>query len=287
MGVPVVIVGGITVGGAGKTPLTLALVEALRSEGFVPGIVSRGYGSATQGCREVTPDSTVTEVGDEPLLMRLRAECPVFVGADRVMAAHALRQKYPEVDVLFSDDGLQHYRLARDCELVVLDRRGMGNGWQLPAGPLREPPRRLRSADAVVLNQAPALPGMATKSFAMQLNGASFYHLHDPSRRIDPAALQGQTLHAVAGIGAPDRFFDHLRAMGLSCECHPFPDHHRYVRDDVLFASGAILTTEKDAVKLRAVLGPDANVWVLPVSADIPRALIDLILEKLHGRTSA
>lgn len=289
--VPVVVVGGITVGGAGKTPLTLHLVEALRKQGYVPGIVSRGYGGAVSGEMEVREDSSASMVGDEPLLLRQRAACTVFVGKDRVAAGKALLAAYPEVNLILCDDGLQHYRLARDFEIAVFDRRGLGNGWQLPAGPLREPVARLHEVDAVVLNDAPlaaiGMAGAPAAVFAMHLEGSEFCNLHDASKRSAASALQGRSLHAVAGIGEPQRFFDHLRTLGLQFEAHAFPDHHAYTRAELDFGDGVILSTEKDAVKLQSVLPPDVETWVLPVSAVLSPGLDKLIVEKLNGRTPA
>lgn len=289
--VPVVVVGGITVGGAGKTPLTLHLVEALRQRGYVPGIISRGYGGAVSGEMEVRSDSTASVVGDEPLLLRRRANCPVFVGADRVAAGKALLAAHPEVNLILCDDGLQHYRLARDFEIAVFDRRGLGNGWQLPAGPLREPVARLHEVDAVVLNDAPLAAieaaGSPAAVFSMHLDGTEFFNLHAPEQRLSASALQDRALHAVAGIGEPQRFFDHLKALGLVFEAHAFPDHHVYSKAELGFGDGVILSTEKDAVKLRAVLAPDVEAWVLPVTAVLSPGLDQLIVEKLNGRAPA
>lgn len=289
--VPVVVVGGITVGGAGKTPLTLHLVEALRQRGYVPGIISRGYGGAVSGEMEVRPDSTAGVVGDEPLLLRRRANCPVFVGADRVAAGKALLAAHPEVNLILCDDGLQHYRLARDFEIAVFDRRGLGNGWQLPAGPLREPVARLHEVDAVVLNDAPLAAieaaGSPAAVFSMRLEGTEFFNLHAPEQRLPASALQDRALHAVAGIGEPQRFFDHLKALGLVFEAHAFPDHHVFSKAELGFGAGVILSTEKDAVKLRAVLAPDVEAWVLPVTAVLSPGLDQLIVEKLNGRAPA
>lgn len=290
---PVIVVGGITVGGAGKTPLTLALIDALGHKGFKPGVISRGYGGSATGITQVTADSHPASVGDEPVLIHLRSGCPVFVGADRVAAGAALLQAYPEVDVLVADDGLQHYRMARVCELAVIDQRGLGNGWTLPAGPLREPPTRLREVDAIILNQAsyPAYAPPGCRSFSMQLQGERFVSLAGKAEATAGELLARQfsakPLHAVAGIGSPQRFFDYLKSLGLDFEAHAFPDHHAYTQADLADIPGVILTTEKDAVKLRPVLGADREAWVLPVSAIIPDALVQLIVEKVHGRKAA
>jgi tetraacyldisaccharide 4'-kinase len=278
--VPVVVVGNITAGGSGKTPLVIWLVEALRCRGRRPGVVSRGYGGSADGVREVGLASAPADVGDEPVLIWRRAACPVFVGRDRVAAATALLAAHPECDVVVCDDGLQHYRLARDVEIAVVDRRGFGNGWPLPAGPLREPPARLRQVDAVVANgwRGPA-------AFRMTLAGERFASLTERGVDVAPGALAGRRLHAVAGIGEPRRFFDHLAALGLRCEAHAFPDHHCYGAADLDFIGDAILTTEKDAVKFAALA--TLPVWVLPVTAVVSPDLGQFVLEKLDGRPPA
>jgi tetraacyldisaccharide 4'-kinase len=277
--VPVVVVGNITVGGAGKTPLTLWLVDALRRRGRRPGVITRGYGGSVEGVCEVRPDSAAAEVGDEPLLLCRRAGCPVFVGRDRVAVGKALLAKHPDCDLILCDDGLQHYRLVRDVEIAVLDRRGVWNGWPLPAGPLREPESRLGTVDAVVANgwQGPA-------GFRMTLTGDRFHPLRGDGSR-GAADLAGLRLHAVAGIGEPQRFFDHLAGLGLSFDAHAFADHHRYVAADLAFEGDAILTTEKDAVKFGALA--TLPVWVLPVTAVVLPDLGQFVLEKIDGRPSA
>ncbi|MCM2307766.1 MAG: tetraacyldisaccharide 4'-kinase [Sulfuritalea sp.] len=286
--VPVVIVGNITVGGSGKTPLVIHLAAQLRGLGRHPGIVSRGYRSDARQAMEVTVGSDPAAVGDEPLLLARSADCPVFVGRDRPAAARALLAAYPQCDVILADDGLQHYRLKRDVEIAVFDERGIMNGWCLPAGPLREPVARLAEVDAVVHNGnavSPA-PTLDRPVFAMRLLGMRFHRLDDPRITCGPADLAGQKLHAVAGIGAPQRFFDHLREMGLVFAGHAFADHHDYRAGDLAFAGDAILTTEKDAVKLSR-LSLSLPVWVLPVTADVNPDLAAFVLEKLNGHPSA
>jgi len=285
--VPVVVVGNLTVGGAGKTPLTLWLAGQLAARGWRPGIVSRGYGGAATQPRPVLAASTPAEVGDEPLLLARRSGVPVWVGRDRAAAGQALLAAHPEVDVVLCDDGLQHYRLARDVELAVFDRRGAGNGWRLPLGPLREPLARLAEVDAVIGNDfdAAALAG-ATPAFAMRLQAGEFWRLDDPAQRCGAAALRGRKLHALAGIGDPQRFFASLRGLGLDFVAHPFPDHHAYTAVDLRFDDDAVLLmTEKDAVKCAGLTTAEA--WVLPVEAGLSPALIDLIVEKLRGRQIA
>lgn len=277
--VPVVVVGNITVGGAGKTPLILWLVDVLTRLGCRPGVVSRGYGGAVVGVREVGPDSDAAAVGDEPLLIRRRARCPVFVGRDRAAAGRALLAAHPDCDVILCDDGLQHYRLARDLEIAVLDRRGVWNGWPLPAGPLREPVARLRTVDAVVANGWPGPAG-----FRMKLAGDRFHLLGGDGDRA-AAELAGLRLHAVAGIGEPRRFFDHLAGLGLRFAAHPFADHHRYVAADLAFDGDAIVTTEKDAVKFADLAA--LPVWVLPVTAVVAPDLGQFVWEKINGCSPA
>ncbi|MBI4987117.1 MAG: tetraacyldisaccharide 4'-kinase [Rhodocyclales bacterium] len=283
--VPVVVIGNIAAGGAGKTPLVLALAGDLAARGRRPGIVSRGYGGEFSGVREVKADDSAALVGDEPLLLKRRAVCPVFVGRDRVAAAQALLAAYPACDVVVSDDGLQHYRLARDVELAVIDRRMLANSWMQPAGPFREPPRRLAQVDAVVKNGAVDILVAGVPTFDMRLRGECFVRLDAAGQFRAAAEFAGLRLHAVAGIGEPRRFFDHLAGLGLACENHGFPDHHRYAAADLDFAGDAILTTEKDGVKLCGL--SRLPVWVLPVDAQVEPDLATFVLEKLDGRPPA
>lgn len=283
--VPVVVVGNIVAGGAGKTPLTLWLAQQLAALGRHPGIVSRGYGRHDHRVSKVGAGDTAAGVGDEPLLLARRAHCPVFVGADRAAAGLALLAAHPECDVILCDDGLQHYRLARDVELAVVDRRGLLNGWPLPAGPLREPAGRLRKVAALILNGAAVAPVAGVPAFAMRLQGERFRRLDAPEQTCTARELAGLRLHAVAGIGEPQRFFDHLAALGLRCEAHPFPDHHRYVRADLQFDGDAILTTEKDALKCAGLAS--VPIWVLPVEAVIEPDLARFVLEKIDGSAPA
>ena len=294
---PVVVVGNLTVGGSGKTPLVLWLVEQLAAHGWRPGIISRGYGGTADGVQVVTLGATTSLVGDEPLLLAKRSGVPVFVGRDRVAAGRALLVANPECNVIVSDDGLQHYRLQRSAEIAVFDGRGAGNCALLPAGPLREPLARLRAMTAMVWNSAApdqmARLGaaLAVPRFSMRLTGERFYALSDAQRSCTADDLRGKRLFAAAGIGDPSRFFAQLAALGLEFEAHPFSDHHVFVAEDLAFArDGVLLMTEKDAVKCSAfTLG---ETWVLPVVAQLDaasdgRLLLDTILEKLDGRSPA
>ena len=282
---PVIVVGNINVGGTGKTPLTLALAQQLVERGWHPLIISRGYGRTISRPQSVSVSSTSAQVGDEPLLMAQREICPVWVGADRIATAHAALQAHPQCDVVLCDDGLQHYRLQRDVEIVVIDGvRGFGNGLMLPAGPLREPVSRLKLVDAVVVNGGKAVAGQYT----MRLSGETFYNLLDTTRKAAPDDFRKSKVHAVAGIGHPQRYFQHLESLGISFTPHAFPDHHRYSAGDLAFTNcDAILMTEKDAVKCAAFA--DARFWVLRVDAQIDSSLIDHILRKIatHGQQTA
>lgn len=273
-GVAVIVVGNLVVGGSGKTPLVLWIAEHLKAKGWHPAIVSRGYGGSIDVPRAVTLVSEAGEVGDEPIVLARRSGCPVWVGADRFAVIGALREAHPEVDVVVLDDGLQHYRLARDLEIAVVDARGFGNGFLLPAGPLREPPSRLRSVDAVVSHGGPV------EGYAMTLEGGEFHRMSDARERRTAQAFPGGTVHAVAGIGDPSRFFRHLARLGLKPLPHPFPDHHPFRPEELEFGDGLpVVITEKDAVKLRGVARP--NWWVLPVTAKLDPAFGDWLNRRL------
>ncbi len=260
---PVIVVGNIFVGGTGKTPVVLYLVEQLRGLGLRPGIITRGYGGRRGGGPLwVAPDSDPAEAGDEAVLLARRALCPVVAAPDRVAAArHLLAQA--DCNVLISDDGLQHYRLRRDLELVVVDaERGLGNGRLLPAGPLREPAARLQEVDMVLANGE----GSALTPYCFRLVPGDCVNLASGERRPLTAAAFAGPVHAVAGIGNPGRFFASLRAHGLSLIEHGFPDHHRYRAADLaLPGDRPILMTEKDAVKCLAFAS--GREWYLPVTA--------------------
>ena len=281
--VPVVVVGNISVGGTGKTPLVLWLTQWLRNHGMHPGIVSRGHGSRGV-VQPVTSASDVATAGDEPVLLATRAGCPVWIGRRRVQAARALLAAHPEVDVLLSDDGLQHYALARDVEIAVVDgERAFGNGMLLPAGPLREPRSRLRRVDAVVVNGGGRMHTPGPVHFPMRLAGNQLVNLRDPALHAAPDAFVQHTVFAVAGIGNPQRFFAHLRGLGLRIRPQPFPDHHPFVADDLApFGDEPVVMTEKDAVKCQSFARE--NYWYLPVDAQIDDALGQHILDRIEAR---
>ena len=290
VGAPVIVVGNITAGGSGKTPLVLWIVEHLRSAGWRPGVVSRGYGGsiASRGepPAEVSNGSDPAVVGDEPLLLARRAHCPVWVGADRVAAARALLVQHPECDVLVLDDGLQHYALHRDVEIAVLDVRGFGNGRLFPAGPLREPVSRLGAVDAVVCNGVSATA--MVKGHSMRMEGSECVRLTDRVRASGAAGLGSKRIHAVAGIGDPPRFFRQLEALGFEVLPHAFPDHHAYRASDFAFGDRLpVVMTEKDAVKCTGFAEP--RFWMLPVKAELDAAfgpMLDATLRrKLHRET--
>ncbi len=274
-GIPVIVVGNITVGGSGKTPLVIWIAEELKKKGWSPAIISRGYGVKLDVPRAATVASDAAEVGDEPVLIARRTGCPVWVGPDRIAVAAALRGAHPDVDVLVLDDGLQHYAMRRDVEIAVLDPRGLGNGFLLPAGPLREPRWRLRTVDAVV-----AHGGAAQRDFAMALAGEEVHRMTDARERRPLKSFAGERVHAAAGIGDPNRFFLHLGRAGVKVIPHPFPDHHPFSAQDLEFGDGLpVILTEKDAVKLRAAARPDW--WVLPVSARLDPGFGAWLLRKL------
>ncbi|MFO8140587.1 MAG: tetraacyldisaccharide 4'-kinase [Marinobacter sp.] len=288
--VPVVVVGNITAGGTGKSPLTARLVQRMQQEGWQPIILSRGYGGKSDSYPLLVKDSTPASVcGDEPLMLAIATGCPVVVDPDRCRGAHwALQQKLG--DVLICDDGLQHYRLPRDIELAVFDaRRGIGNGALIPVGPLREPTSRLASVDFVILNGAEfPQSGQQIEDFAdighpeihaMTLQPCSVVNLNS-GETLAPEALNGQSVRAVAGIGNPARFFDTLRALGAQVQEAAFADHHRFRPEDLGSNAGEwLVMTAKDAVKCRG-FAPD-NAWVLTVDACLSEPFEQRFLERL------
>ncbi len=275
--VPVVVVGNITVGGVGKTPLVCWLVALLQRAGYRPGVVSRGYGGQARSWpRTVTPDSDPGEVGDEPVLLARRAGCPIVVGPDRMADGEMLLRLHP-CNVIIADDGLQHLALARDVEIAVIDgERRFGNGYCLPAGPLREMLSRLQTVDVRVCN------GVAQAGeLGMTLAGAEFHQVREPKGVAGPQSFRAGAVHAVAGIGNPQRFFTHLRGLGLEINEHAYPDHHLFTAEEICFPdSRPVIMTEKDAVKCAHIA--DERHWYLPVEVHADPRLGEIVLRLLR-----
>lgn len=281
--VPVLVVGNLTVGGTGKTPLTLWLVEQLRHSGWRPGIVLRGYGGAHTGPLILGPDSTPAQVGDEAVLLSRRSHVPVAIGRRRPAAALALLAQQ-RCDVVVADDGLQHWALARDVEVVVVDgQRGWGNRRLLPAGPLREPVQRLQQVDFVVVNGGMVEGG----DIGMRVQATHLHPLAHPAQREPLEEWRGRQVHAVAGIGHPERFFSLLEGHGLRVVRHSWPDHHAFTGAELHFPGDdwPVLITEKDAVKCAP---HHPNVYVVPIDAVLPDGFagrIDALLRERLPRT--
>ena len=282
---PVVVVGNLIVGGAGKTPTVMAIVAAQRARGFTPGIVSRGHGRrADAPTLDVQPDTDVSACGDEPLLLRLRTGAPVVVGRDRVAAARALLRLHPQVNLIVSDDGLQHLRLARRAQVLVFDERGAGNGWQLPAGPLREAMPDEVPARSIVLYNAPApstrLPGsLAARSLAGAV-ALRDWRRGEPASMPGLRALRGRPLLAAAGVARPERFFAMLEAQGLVITRLALPDHHPFATLPWPPGCPDVVVTEKDAVKLDPDAMGTTRVWVAALDF-LPDAAFDAALSAL------
>jgi tetraacyldisaccharide 4'-kinase len=278
---PVIIVGNITAGGTGKTPLVAWLAEHLRGKGYRPGIISRGYGGhAGNWPQQVRPDSDPGVVGDEAVLLATRTHCPMAVAPDRVAAANSLIE-HSDCDVILSDDGLQHYALQRDIEIAVIDGvRRFGTGFLIPAGPMREPASRLQEVDLVVIN------GLGSgQEHPMRMIQGDLHNLLDSGKVCALTDFRSQTVHAVAGIGNPGRFFQSLQQAGLRLEPHSFPDHYQYRPEDIRFNDDRpVIMTEKDAVKCRHFAA--ANVWYVPVETRMSEAFCDSLDALLDTRLS-
>ncbi len=286
--VPVIVIGNISVGGTGKTPLVLWLVARLREAGYRPGVISRGYGGtrrSNKSPRVVLADSDAAMCGDEPVLLARYSGCPVWIGKNRPATARALLAANADCNVIVSDDGLQHYRLARDVEIAVVDgARGHGNGLMLPAGPLREPVFQLEMVDAVVIRGRVAPPASTTPpSFLMTLEPAKLRNLHEANRTLAFKRLKGKRVHAVAGIGNPQQFFDTLTQMGIAHTPHAFADHHAFKAKDICFKDcDAVVMTEKDAVKCERFATDDH--WALQAEARVHHSLAQLVLKRIKQR---
>ncbi|HEX3895491.1 MAG TPA: tetraacyldisaccharide 4'-kinase [Rudaea sp.] len=277
LSVPVIVVGNITVGGTGKTPLVIALVEALRERGWKPGVISRGFAGSARGAVRVDENSDAAHVGDEAKLIFKSTHAPVAVSRDRARAGQSLIDA-GVVDVIVADDGLQHYRLRRDIEICVIDgQRRFGNGRLLPAGPLRESEQHLPRFDFRVCNGGDARAG----EIPMRLRGDMAVALDDRSKSQSLNTFAGRSVHAVAGIGNPDRFFAQLRAAGLDVIEHPFSDHHPFTAPDIEFGDEhPVLMTEKDAVKCRPFAR--GGTWSVPVRAEVQHSFFDGVEARLR-----
>lgn len=273
----IIVVGNITVGGTGKTPMVIYLVELLKQRGYRPGVVSRGHGGSAKEATIVTVDGDADVVGDEPLLIAKRTYAPVVVAKKRVQAVRKLLNDF-DCNVVISDDGLQHYAMSRDVEIVMMDgKRRLGNMHCLPAGPLRESVERLKSVDAIVVTEGEAF----NDEFLMALEpNTSLVSLHDRSAILPIDRLKGQSVHAVAGIANPQRFFDTLEKLGISFEKHVFPDHYQYSKKDLMFADNQlIIMTEKDAVKCHSFDVQQA--YYLPVKARLSSIFDEFVLKSI------
>ena len=275
--VPVIVVGNLTAGGSGKTPLVIALVEALRARGFKPGVVSRGYGGSQRQPLLLDDVPLPEEVGDEPCLIRKRTCAPVAVGRDRAQCARALLKR--SVNVIIADDGLQNPSLARDLEVCVIDgKRRFGNGRLLPAGPLREPQSHLEDFAFRICNGGVAQPG----EIPMELVGSVAVAMGGSACARPLQAFRGLRVHAIAAIGNPERFFHSLRAHGIDVVAHPFPDHHVLAAGELAFGDDLpVLMTEKDAIKCTRF--DRVNLWCVPVRAQLPEAFFDAVAASIHA----
>jgi len=276
---PVIIIGNITVGGTGKTPLVIWLAEYLQEKGYHPGIISRGYGGkASSWPQQVRPDSDPAMVGDESVLLAGATGCQMAVGPDRVATATALIE-HSECDVILSDDGLQHYALQRDIEIIVIDgTRRFGTGFLIPAGPMREPAKRLKQADLVVIN------GLGSgQEHVMRMRPGDAHSLRDSSIKRPLADFRAQAVHAVAGIGNPERFFQSLEQHGMQLDKHVFPDHYKFTATDIRFGDDKpVIMTEKDAVKCRYFASE--NDWYIPVTVQMSADFCQRMDELLPAR---
>ena len=283
--VQVVVVGNLIVGGAGKTPTVIAIVELLKSQGRRPGVISRGHGRQAHDLMPVTDDTSASRVGDEPMLIHRRTGVPCWVGRDRPAAGRALLAAHPHVDVLVSDDGLQHRALQRDAEVIVFDERGIGNGLLLPAGPLRQDlPASLPESSLLLYNAACAstrFPGELLQSRLGDAVPLREWLARSTAGSVPLSGLRGRRLLAVAGIAAPERFFSALDAAGLSITRMPLPDHHDFAVLPWTAADAEVIVTEKDAVKLAAAGTGQSRVWVVGLDFDIPPASRRRLLQLL------
>ncbi len=281
--VPVIIVGNLTVGGTGKTPLVIYLSQLLKQHGYRPGIVSRGYKGQVNSVVLVSPYSNPKVVSDEAVLLANRSQCPVIVAKKRSVGVEQI-VRHNNVNIIISDDGLQHYALQRDVEIAVIDGdRRFGNGQSLPMGPMREPESRLSTVDLVVTNGGKNVAG---DEHHMRLMCQQLYSLSHPNKTIDILSLRGKTVHAVAGIGYPERYFQQLRDLGLIVLPHPFPDHYEFSPADISFPDQLpILMTEKDAVKCKHFA--NQKHWVVAINVELPVSFDEKLLQLIKGAQDA
>lgn len=277
--VPVIIVGNITVGGTGKTPLVIYLAQLLRAHGYNPGIVSRGYKGKVNSVILVSPLSDPKIVSDEAVLLANRGGCPVIVAKKRAVGVRQI-VRHNKVNIIISDDGLQHYGLERDVEIAVIDGdRRFGNGYSLPMGPLREPESRLDNVDLIVVNGGNT---HNPREHTMRLVCQDVYSLSHPKNVLNIDHFKGKLVHAIAGIGYPERFFQQLRDLGLEVIPHAFPDHYAFSPADVAFGDQLpVLMTEKDAVKCKHFA--NSKHWVVAVTVDLPASFADTLLQLIKG----
>ncbi len=294
---PVIVVGNLIAGGAGKTPTVIAIVDALRRTGRTPGIVSRGYGGSSEGLLDVTRAVPAALCGDEPLLMHIRSGAPLVVGRDRAGAARRLLQLYPNVDVIVSDDGLQRLSLARDAQVIVFDERGAGNGWLLPAGPLREALPRVVPARTLVLYNAARpstpLPGSVARRSLAGVVALADWWCGSSATIAALDALRARTIVATAGLARPERFFEMLCAHDLTITPLPLPDHHDYATLPWPPDTADVVLTEKDAIKLDPARIGTTRVWVAPLDFALDAAFEAALIALLpppghhHGNSPA
>ncbi|MFI4938126.1 MAG: tetraacyldisaccharide 4'-kinase [Candidatus Berkiellales bacterium] len=283
--IPIIMVGNISLGGTGKTPLVAWLQDHLSQQGFTPGIVMRGFkGKNGSAVMNVTPQHTAECVGDEALMLVRKCQCPLVIGKNRVRAVQYLLEHFPQVDVVISDDGLQHYALGRDVEIAVIDgTRRLGNGYCLPAGMLREAPSRLKQVDFVVVNGE-----VAHHEWKMTTRlSETIYNVANPPQTKKLQEFSGKTVHAIAGIGNPARFFSMLTDHGIHIIEHAFADHYAFNANDLHFQDDLpILMTEKDAVKCAQFsAGPlKDSLWAVPLTVSLPEEFGYLLLRRIHGQ---
>ncbi len=281
LNIPVIIIGNITLGGTGKTPIIMSLTNAFKKRKLNVGIIARGYKSKFSHAREVFVSSDYLDVGDEPLLLKQKLQCPVYVGVNRYETAKNLLNKYPNTDLILSDDGLQHYALSRDFEIIVVDGlRYFGNQFLTPAGPLREPLNRLENTDMVIVTNPSLSKKKFSNAFYVYEKNEKFLISNNKKKDITCENLKGEQVIAMTGIGNPEKFFKKLELKKLSFKKKIFPDHYEFKQKDFdQFEDKKIIMTEKDAIKCNKI--KHNNIWVLPLTLSIDTSMINKILQKV------